>query len=269
MLFIGIPAVAFIFGTLLAWPVLQLAGDAVPSNLIFICAAVIVVVLTGISYRRVRRLGKAMLAVYWRYSIAASFVAVVGLLVVDLVFTSQLESLEAWRLELVLRFLLAYLPLAVVSGLVALWFAREASRISLTHAFFLVALTVGGGASILSLVRGNWNQLGVYGSATVVGDVILGIAITLFSIWALAHFDVLRRASRRRTVMALLALGVLGAVLRALGLYGYSGDYRGLPITVGVILLFSAVFTLIILGLTYLLRVRRPTEPPNGLHTST
>ena len=98
--------------------------------------------------------------------------------------------------------------------------------------------------------------------------VMLVVTMTLLAIWALTTFDSLDRSTRRRAIIALIALGAFGAYVfgsvSQIALYGYARAIDAL-----IYLVLAALSTLFILGLTYLVRVRQPTEPPNGLPSPT
>ena len=167
------------------------------------------------------------------------------------------------------KWAIVILVLIASASMVRLWFARDASRISLAHAFLLVALTSGVGSSILSVaslrhLEGDY--LSPYGFTVVAGILIVWVWATILSIWALAHFDGLRHESRRRVVIALLVLGAFAAIPYFTVARGIDvGDYVGAMVGVAIVALPTVIFTLIILGLTYLVRVRQPPQPPTGL----
>ena len=111
--------------------------------------------------------------------------------------------------------------------------------------------------------------------ALQLGTAVLGTAITVLSIWALANFDGMGRRLRRRSLAALLALGVLHAVTSPSGVAGdvvdyvEVGNYMSAALVAALGLTAVTVFTLFVLGLTYLLRVRQPTQPPTGVSPTT
>ena len=148
------------------------------------------------------------------------------------------------------------------------------SRISLAHAFLFIALTVATGSLVTPFTIA-WSTLregyDSYVAVAVAGSAAFGImlvvTITLLSIWALTTFDGLDRTIRRRVIVALLALGTFDAFLigpvSRIALDGYRAIDMAIPLAAAV------VVTLIILGLTYLVRVRRPAEPPTGVSATT
>ena len=150
-LIIGIPAVSVVVRAL-SWPLSDIllsdrvgSLSIVNSSQVIINAAELVVGIVGllllsISYLRVRRLEREFLASLWGYSIAVAVIGIVttiAVIVVAVVVADPEESrgvsgLRAAGIQLFAS-LLQYLAL--------LWFARQLSRTSLTHAFFLVAFT--------------------------------------------------------------------------------------------------------------------------------
>ena len=264
-LFIGIPTVASLIGVIYDWSGLRWAGDTGWRDSGAATGLASAVALS-VSYPRVRRLGRPMLGVLWRYSIAASVVVgAVWIVSAGLFSGGRLASTD-----------LAY-SLAALGGaglLVRLWFAREVSRISLAHAFLFIALTVATGSLVTPFTIA-WSTLregyDSYVAVAVAGSAAFGImlvvTITLLSIWALTTFDGLDRTIRRRVIVALLALGTFDAFLigpvSRIALDGYRAIDMAIPLAAAV------VVTLIILGLTYLVRVRRPAEPPTGVSATT
>ena len=261
-LFIGIPTVVSLISVIYDWSGVRWVGDSGLRDTGAV-TGLAAAVLLGLSYPWVRRLGRPMLGMLWRYSIAASVVVSAGWVVIDLLFS----GVRLDRTDLALS-LMALIPAGI---LVRLWFAREASRISLAHAFLFIALTVATG-SLVSPLTSAWSALregyDLYVAMAVVGNaasaIMLVVTMTLLSIWALTTFDVLDRIMRRRVIVALLALGAFDAFLigpvSRIALDGYRAIDMAIPLAAAV------VVTLIILGLTSLLRVRPPTGPPSAVH---
>ena len=157
-----------------------------------------------------------------------------------------------------------------------LWFAREASRISLAHAFLVIALSVPtAGSSILFLlsILAIWTlsptSRDTSYAAFQLGVAVLGTVIAVFSVWVLANFESMDRLLRRRSLVALLALGVLHTTVthaRSVVDYVEVGNYMMAALVAAISLLAVTVFTLFVLGLTYLVRVRQPTERPTAVN---
>ena len=265
-LFVGIPTVASTIGVIYDWSGVRWVGDTGlwESGAVTGLAAAVAL---GVTYPHIRRLGRPLLALLWRYSIAASVVLAAGWVVIDLLFSGvRLDAID-------LGYSLAGLG---VAGLLArLWFAREASRISLAHAFLFIALTVATGSLVIpftiawSILREGYD---LYIAIAVAGStafgVLLVVTMALLSIWALTTFGALDRTMRRRVIVALLVLGEIEGILigplSRLAVHDY-----GYAIEVGLFLAGAVVGTLILLGLTYLVRVRQPTGPPPGVSVAT
>ncbi len=265
-LFVGIPTVVSLIGVIYDWSGVRWAGDSGLRDTGAV-TGLAAAVLLGLSYPWVRRLGRPMLGVLWRYSIAASVVVGAGWVVIDLLFSGvRLDSTD-------LGYSLA--GLGVAGLLVRLWFAREASRISLAHAFLFIALTVATGSLVTPFtiawlnVRDGYD---LYVAMAVAGSAAFGtmlvVTITLLSIWALTTFDVLDRTIRRRVIITLLALGTFDAFLfERVSNIALHGPWQAIDLA--IFLAGFVIGTLILLGLTYLLRVRRPAEQPTGVSTTT
>ena len=93
------------------------------------------------------------------------------------------------------------------------------------------------------------------------------IVISLVSIWALANFDGLNRAARTRSVATLLVMRWLHNIF-VLGIHisvGTGAEYMAVGTSAAYVALPTIILTLIILGLTYLVRVRQPDERSGAL----
>ena len=280
-LFVGIPTVAPFAGSI----GLAYAWDAIASDDGWSFSAwraagtsAVAAVLLGASYAKVRRLERLMLKLFWRYSLAASVVSALGFSTNSLLSSQPWDPLDPGLGPFYLRWVLSILALAVLVGLVRLWFAREASRISLPHAFLVIALSgsTAGYSILLLLVLLAFSVLtptsrDTSDVALQLGTAALGTAITVLSIWTLANFDGVGRRLRRRSLGALLALGVVHAVASPSGVAGdvvdyvEAGSYTTAALAAALGLTAVTVFMLIILGLTYLLRVRPPPQSPSAV----
>ncbi len=265
-IFIGIPTVASLIGVIYDWSGLHWAGDSGLGDAQAVTSLAAAVAL-GVSYPRVRRLGRPMLELLWRSSIAAAVVLGMGGIVIVLLSYRPTFDVTDFGRSLAVQ--------GVILSLVRLWFAREASRISLAHAFLFVALTVATGSLVTPFTIA-WMDLregyDLSLAMAVVGNaafwIMLVVTAILISIWALTTFDGMGRTTRRRVIIALLALGALDAFLigpiSQLTVHGYR-----YAIDVGLHLAGALIVTLIILGLTYLVRLRHPTGPPPAVTATT
>ena len=284
-LFIGIPTVAAFVGPIglaYAWEVIASDDGWSFSAWHAFSTSVVAAVLLGASYAKVRRLEGFMLKLFWRYSLAASVVSALGFLTISLLSSQPWDPSDPGFVYFYLRGVLSSLALAALVGLVRLWFAREGSRSSLAHAFLVIALsgsTAGSSIFLVPVLLASWTLTPTFRDTSDValqlGTAVLGTAITVLSIWALANFDGMGRRLRRRSLAALLALGVLHAVTSPSGVAGdvvdyvEVGNYMSAALVAALGLGAGTVFTLIVLGLTYLVRVRRPAEQPTGVSATT
>ena len=150
--------------------------------------------------------------------------------------------------------------------LALLWFARRLSRVSLTHAFFLVAFT----SLYLSIpIQGSLiGEVWAVSLNSLIGGFV-GLIVVLIKVWLLGNFD--RRGERfhKEAIIILVAAVILGDYARvSLGtLLGYLEvpSEANLPLlgsTVGFFIVLGLVFNLVTLlalfGVVYLIRVRQP-----------
>ena len=188
-------------------------------------------VALGILYPLVRRVDQVTLRLVWSYTLVAA--AIVTLVFFGAVFAGY--TVFHFSLIVMLVGLLLLFPL--------LWFARQASRHSLTHAFFLLII-VGGlplpdlSDSLPFYLRGLW-----------------GLAGGVPAVWLLANFDLRGPVFRRWTVVAIGALEglhFLRAVLKGLALLSTAILTTSFEV-LGVLGLSLLPFALI-----YFVRVRQP-----------
>ena len=156
--------------------------------------------------------------------------------------------------------------------LLVLWFARRASRVSLAHAFFIVALVFSFPFvrlfELVAFQSDAETPLRVLASAAASGaSSALWFSATLAAVWMLGNFDRRGAAFRKRAAAALFgiraAVGVAGVVILASrGDVALAQDARTAAV---VIIGWGATIALV-----YLLRDRRPAisardaAPPGG-----
>ena len=124
-----------------------------------------------------------------------------------------------------------------------IWFTRQASRMSMAHAFFLLLVSRGH-----ALWPSGDSWLPGSEAATIGAILVLAAsayALLLLQVWMLGNFDARGAGFRRRAVTALFALEVVGYGVNFL--VGHS-VVAGIRITA-----FASIFALV-----YLLRVRQP-----------
>ena len=210
-------------------------------------------ILLGVTYFRVRALGRPTLSLFWEYSLSAAVIATLSAI------TAALVAIAFLRLEIISSHL-AVFPLirlaeSVPGALVLLWFARRASRISLAHAFLLVAATVSPTLNV------NLNDQALQNTAMLIGG-MLQLSLSLLAVWAIPHFDGDNFRMRSRLLAALLAVGGLRLVFWVvIGIISVmvQGSYELTIVDLTNAILIFALPTLLVL--TYLVRVWPPPAP--------
>ena len=154
--------------------------------------------------------------------------------------------------------------------LALLWFARQASRLGLIYAFFLVVFVF---LQVRGFVEVSPKPPGVY-ELMLVGGVVT-LCVMLVRVWLLGKFDergpVFRRNAVIGLVAATVAAGAVGALVGrlfdpqesslAVSFFNVSfinfGDVDR-AIDFGVATIASLAELLVILGIVWLVRVREP-----------
>ncbi len=189
--------------------------------------------LLGVLYLRVRSDERATLRLVWSCTL---MIAIVTVLVFVIPILAGL-SLESSLAVLTLGALVGLMPL--------LWFARQASRLSLAHAFFLVVV-VGG--------------LPLYDSDSLpfYFGWLWGLATGVLSVWLLANFDLRGHAFRRRSAVVVVALAGVGFLPLGLAV-GRGGEMAAFFFPVLALFFLMLAFSFLLpLLLVYLVRVRQP-----------
>ena len=246
-LFIAIPTIVLIATFPYRWfPIVE---EGSPAFLQDITRHAVATLLLGAAYSRVRGLGRPLLSLVWRYSLTVAVVSAVAYLAAELLD----DGGSAFRFGLLLT------AVRVAGLAVLLWFARQASGISLAHAFLLIALTYATrfpGARILDYPSVP------YGRALLGAEGIV-LASSLLAVWALAHFDSLDRGMRMRSIVALFALSGLRVVaVQGIVIAAWIAPGGYMATAISGLGSFSSIFLLptLTLGLTYLVRVRPRPE---------
>ena len=141
--------------------------------------------------------------------------------------------------------------------LLALWFARQASKISLAHAFFIAALvftfplsrllsgdSIGQAADTSQRIE----------SLTLTAQVALQVSATLAAVWLLGSFDRRGPAFNKRAAMALFGIQAATGVAAAILLIA-RGD-AAIALDAPTLIIFAGWGVTLVL--VYLLRVRQP-----------
>ena len=207
-------------------------------------------ILLGVTYFRVRALGRPTLSLFWEYSLSAAVIATLSAI------TAALVAIAFLRLEIISSHLAVFPLIRLVEdtpgALVLLWFARRASRISLAHAFLLVTATVSPTLNV------SLDNLALY-NAAIITDVMLQFTLSLLAVWAIPHFDGDNFRMRSRLLAALLTVGGLRLIFWAvIGIITVTvqGSYELTIVDLTNAILIFALPTLLVL--TYLVRVRPP-----------
>ena len=207
-------------------------------------------ILLGVTYFRVRALGRPTLSLFWEYSLSAAVIATLSAI------TAALVAIAFLRLEIISSHLAVFPLIRLVEdtpgALVLLWFARRASRISLAHAFLLVTATVSPTLNV------SLDNLALY-NAAIITDVMLQFTLSLLAVWAIPHFDGDNFWMRARLLAALLTVGGLRLIFWAvIGIITVKvqGSYELTIVDLTNAILIFALPTLLVL--TYLVRVRPP-----------
>ena len=273
-LIVGIPVTTAILQALLWVPVVFLFGsyDETPNQFLFL-ANVLTLLLLAVSYLRVRRLGRDFLALVWGYVVmigVISTIAAGAALIVGIEYPTETPLSDLGRTFFI------YGLAALSQVLALLWFARQASRLSLTHALFLVAfasLTLFGPVHMTHLK--NPGTVEAY-MPFVVGGIIT-LSVMLLKVWLLGNFDLRGPGFRRNAIIGLVTATILSGYVRVLigELFGlWDGTYSNVIPLLGAVYEVAAFVATTVLdllalsvlfGLVYLVRVRQSSvDAPTG-----
>lgn len=247
-----------IIASVLVFPLLGFLydeGSLVPRHVVYGQGATTSLVHAGlllVFYGRVRCLERRFLTLVWGYAI---WLAVVGALVllIAAAFVPNVEGSELLGVSLWTRGrLLAH---GIVALLPLFWFARQASRLSLTHAYFLFLVLKA--YSLITIFATTLNirlfdvvpasLLFTMGLASFFG---LGFLLT----WLLGNFDSRGIVFRWQVVGWLLVAYTVSIVWEPRGF-----TFVFLMGTLGLAQFLASV--IVPFALIYLVRVRRPTPP--------
>ncbi len=232
VLFVGVPWVAFMSSTVTVIVYDFYGPDNADSYVMSLWLTGVVsftkVVLLGVLYPLLRKTEQFTLRLAWSYTFVLAVMWT--LLALGAASAGYVDSLIRIIWVGALGAALALLPL--------MWFARRASGISLTHAFFLVFIV--GGVTLPDLP----------GSLPFYVGWLWSLAAGILAVWLLANFDVRGLWFRRSTAVLVVILGALAYVpwLLPLDLF-----LVFLPLRVFHLCLFPLQLVLI-----YIVRVRRP-----------
>lgn len=267
-LVVGIPAIGLILTSAAFFQELVLADSHLRRlPLSFAAGSFASLLLLAVSYLRVRDLGREFLTLLWGYLIVSSALRTVleGTLYFSVghIFGNY-DTLAIQPLSL-LFLLFVY----VLGFLVLLWFARQASRISLSHAFFLVVFTT---FAISGEAVGTPFDSPAGIAQTLLVSNATAFAVLFLKVWLLGNFDGRGSEFRRNAIFALVAITIAVGYLRA-AIDAFTGNGDGefsalSPFLDAVSVVYGATGSnviglatlLVALALVYLVRVRRPRD---------
>ena len=253
-LLLGAPAVAVILSAFLvtAVSIADHPNDAWGFSVIaalLIADGIAMLVLLLPFYGRVRRAERRFLSLVWGYVIALEAIqAIAGLvalaLALDVLGTADLVFWLHWAL----------LASGILSLPALLWFALQASRFSLAHAFFLFLVTQG--ERLADIAGSRTDTSGAVSLFTVMMILTVSLAAGPLFAWLLGNFEGRGALFRNRAVVVLLMVCVLSAIVwMAQSATGVSGF--------GLYLLFEGLGIVFPLALIYLVCARQLPAPPS------
>ena len=262
---VGIPVTTTLLQTLIFLPLNFLLGsdDATP-NLQVLQGSVVTLLLLAVSYLRVRRMGRDFLTLLWAYVV---IIGAIWTIAAGAVFIAGIEFPTEAPLSILGRTFFIY-GLATLPHLLALlWFARQGSRLSLTHAFFLIIFAP---LTLFGSVHGfqTTDSIAADLAKLLVGGAI-ALSVMLLTVWLLGNFDLRGPEFRRNAVIGLVAATILSAYVGVLfgELIGYGeGPYSNMLPLLDVVFglaafaattAFDLLTVLVLFALAYLVRMRQ------------
>ena len=225
--------------------------------------ALVTLLCLSLCYLRVRRLQREFLVPLWRYSMVVQVVAIGTVLVFIVVgmFDPTVPEFSFGIFPYGIGGLAVQLLGALVGTIVVFWFARQLTRISLTHAFFLIAYD-GDNSYVAQVSYLTWGYISpvLVGMWIAISTLVAGFV----TIWLLGNFDRRGYSFKRKAVIAMACLGFVTAFgwVLAVRIYGFlrGSEELGTLLADGLKVLgwlgVSAVLFLAMLGVVYLIRVR-------------
>ena len=277
LLIVGIPFAAYLAGVVFAvapflallipwfrdygnsglFPFLALAFGIIPGPF---AAAVLLAI--GRRYVRCRQSG--FLGTAWLMLLAVALFELAG--AAYAVAASQFFSPNLLALRFGYAVLPAFFIVSPLTMLLALWFARQASRVSLAHAFFIVGLAFAFPVSrLLMEVSPNEASDSPLGLAALTvartSVAAFSLAATLAIVWLLGNFDRRGAAFNARAAAALFGIKAAIGAAAAIPLIAQGGATvaRHAPLVIGVFAGWGVTLILV-----YLLRARQPAPAPGS-----
>ena len=215
-------------------------------------------VVLGVCYARVRGLGRELLTLVWGYKLTVSAIFALFWFASAAIVPSFVDpqtDIAAYALVVTVNWTLVslvQLPVLVV-------FARRASRLSLTHAFFLFLITLHYALPVLQLALWVLPDSLTWGTSFFVVSFAVSVASCVGSLvvacvlaWLLGNFESRGDSFRKRLVLMLLAAQAVQVV--------QTGVWFLLvrPLQGGVTFVMLVALILGSLALIYLFRDRSP-----------
>ena len=264
LLFIGIPLASDLITAVAVGFLNILLG------FLFHASLFVHLVLMLLFYLRVRRLRRTTLTVVWGYGVAAIAV----LIVVNIPLLSWIAEHLFERPTTISSITYWLLIAPIVSLATLVWFARRASRTSVSHGFLLVALSPALGGSIAAgYLAEAAGVIPVFDLArsvtTMIPLMIIRFGLACLAIVVLSQFDTASSRMRILSIAALICVVALSEVAEVVSYVGHIGDslvWTNLAISIisnigGSVMYFGIAFALV-----YLVRARNPnaSEPPTN-----
>ena len=254
--------------------------------------------ILGLFYFQVRRLGRTTLSLLWVFSIVYEAVETTTYLLLDVSDLGQWPAIEISGSGWTWHFGFEFLPTTIV----LVWFARQASKISFGHALVLIGLATPGYVSsmiISSLVFARFEDRAVAWDFAA-----FALLFTLFAIWVLSRLSLPRekyeadierwigswsipvvsvplrslalrvlplfdpaRGISKELLVVLFVLHFLPQVYLELRIWSVYGFDSPLPIAIQVVTFaFLPLWIVLVILLAYAVRVRQPTDGPGTIN---
>ena len=248
-------------------------------------------------YFQVRGLRRAILSLVWTLAFVYEAVETATYLLLEVDYLEQWSAIEISRPGSTWHIGLDFLP----PTMVLVWFARQASKISFSHALVLIGLFIPGYVSRMIMSNFVFARFEDRAAAWDLGA--FALVVMLFAVWVLSRLDVPREkhetdierwvgswdipvfgAALRRLAVRVLPLfdparGISKELLVALfGLNWLLHAYLSLrswvvydfelatfTVTTVVAIVYTPLWTVLVILLAYAVRVRQPPERPSTI----
>ena len=218
--------------------------------------SLVTAVVLGVCYTRVRSLGRELLALVWGYRLALSVIsALFGFASAAIApsFIDPQTDAVAYALGVTVYATLVFL----VSLPVLVVFARRASRLSLTHAFFFFLITLSYTLPVRWVLPDSLER-GTYLLAATVAGWIGSLVVACVLAWLLGNFESRGDSFRKRMVLVLLAVQAVPKVQAIPEIVWLLLEQPSPLWHWGIVFVTLVVLTLGPLAFIYLIRDRSP-----------